>query len=46
VPIASAVVSLGLMATLPGATWVRLVVWMAIGIALYFAYGARRTRRS
>ncbi len=44
VPIASAVVSLGLMATLPGATWLRLVVWMAIGIALYFAYGARRPR--
>jgi APA family basic amino acid/polyamine antiporter len=42
VPIASAVVALGLMATLPGATWLRLVVWMAIGIALYFAYGARR----
>ncbi len=46
VPIASAVVSLGLMATLPGVTWLRLVVWMAIGIVLYFAYGARRTRRS
>jgi APA family basic amino acid/polyamine antiporter len=46
VPIASAVVSLGLMATLPGATWLRLVVWMAIGIALYFGYAARRTRRS
>jgi APA family basic amino acid/polyamine antiporter len=46
VPVASAVVSLGLMATLPGATWLRLVVWMAIGIALYFGYAARRTRRS
>ncbi len=45
VPIASAVVSLGLMATLPGATWARLVIWMAIGLVLYFAYGARRTRR-
>ncbi|HEX3759270.1 MAG TPA: amino acid permease [Kofleriaceae bacterium] len=45
VPIASAVVSLGLMATLPGATWARLVIWMAIGMVLYFAYGARRARR-
>jgi len=44
VPIASAVVALGLMATLPGATWLRLVVWMAVGFVLYFAYAARRHR--
>jgi APA family basic amino acid/polyamine antiporter len=44
VPIASAVVALGLMASLPGATWLRLVAWMAIGIAFYAAYGARRSR--
>lgn len=39
IPALSALVSLGLMAGLPGATWMRLVIWMAIGIALYFAYG-------
>jgi APA family basic amino acid/polyamine antiporter len=44
VPIASAVVALGLMATLPGATWLRLVVWMVVGLVLYFAYAARRHR--
>ena len=32
VPIASAVVSFVLMLSLPGATWERLVIWMAIGI--------------
>jgi APA family basic amino acid/polyamine antiporter len=44
VPIASAIVSLALMASLPGATWARLVLWMAIGVVLYFTYGARRSR--
>ena len=41
VPIASVVVSIALMASLPGATWLRLVVWMALGIVFY---GARRAR--
>jgi APA family basic amino acid/polyamine antiporter len=27
------------MAGLPGATWLRLIIWMAVGIVLYFAYG-------
>ncbi|HET9622700.1 MAG TPA: amino acid permease [Kofleriaceae bacterium] len=44
VPIASALVSLALMASLPGTTWARLVIWMAIGVVVYFAYGARRKR--
>jgi basic amino acid/polyamine antiporter, APA family len=39
VPALSAVVSLGLMAGLPGATWLRLIIWMTLGVVLYFAYG-------
>ncbi len=30
--------SLALMATLPGATWIRLAVWALIGICIYFTY--------
>ena len=36
VPIASAVVSLILMLSLPLETWARLAVWMAVGIVVYF----------
>jgi basic amino acid/polyamine antiporter, APA family len=43
VPALSAVVSLALMLSLPAQTWTRLVVWMAVGIAIYFAYGYRRS---
>jgi APA family basic amino acid/polyamine antiporter len=45
VPIASAVIATLLMLSLPGETWVRLAVWMAIGIALYFVYGAKAATR-
>jgi APA family basic amino acid/polyamine antiporter len=34
-----AVICLVQMISLPGDTWIRLVVWMAIGIAIYFCYG-------
>ncbi len=43
VPALSALVSLGLMASLPGATWLRLIVWMAIGMLIYFGYGFRHS---
>jgi basic amino acid/polyamine antiporter, APA family len=43
-PALSALVSLALMMGLPRATWERLLLWMAIGIAFYFAYGYRKSR--
>jgi APA family basic amino acid/polyamine antiporter len=33
-----------LMAGLPLLTWIRFLIWLAVGLVLYFAYGARRSR--
>jgi APA family basic amino acid/polyamine antiporter len=34
----------GLMAFLPAATWLRFVVWLAIGLAIYFGYSRHRSK--
>jgi APA family basic amino acid/polyamine antiporter len=44
VPLAGAVVCLAQMASLPWATWERLLVWLALGLAIYFMYSRRRSR--
>jgi APA family basic amino acid/polyamine antiporter len=44
VPAAAAIVSFGLMLSLPWSTWERLILWMVIGIAVYFIYGYRNSK--
>ncbi|HEX2094999.1 MAG TPA: amino acid permease [Longimicrobiaceae bacterium] len=43
VPILGILVCGYMMASLPGDTWIRLIVWMLLGIAIYFAYGIRHS---
>jgi APA family basic amino acid/polyamine antiporter len=44
IPILTALTSLYLMYGLPLDTWLRLIVWMAIGIVLYFVYGRKHSK--
>jgi len=44
VPILGILICGGLMAALPPDTWIRLLVWMAIGIAIYFTYGRNHSK--
>lgn len=44
VPILGIVSSLILMIFLPLATWIRLVIWLIIGMAIYLTYGRRNSR--
>lgn len=44
IPILSAAASLYLMYGLPFDTWARLIVWMLIGVAIYFAYSVRHSK--
>jgi APA family basic amino acid/polyamine antiporter len=43
VPILGIVTCLLLMFSLPAANWYRLVVWMLIGLVIYFSYGYRHS---
>jgi basic amino acid/polyamine antiporter, APA family len=44
VPILGIVVSLGLMASLNGITWVRLLVWLVVGLVIYFTYSVKHSK--
>lgn len=43
VPILGALVSFGQMCALPRDTWMRLIVWLAIGLVIYFGYGRKHS---
>ena len=43
IPVLGVACCLTLMASLPAASWIRLVVWLAIGLAFYAAYGRRHS---
>ena len=43
-PLASVLSCMALMYSLSGSTWVRLALWLAIGGAVYAAYGLRHSR--
>jgi APA family basic amino acid/polyamine antiporter len=44
IPILGALICLVQMAALPFDTWLRLIIWMAIGFIIYFTYGIRKSK--
>jgi APA family basic amino acid/polyamine antiporter len=43
VPIMGIIISLGLMAGLKAVTWIRLIVWLIIGMVIYFTYSVKHS---
>ncbi|MBF6610171.1 MAG: amino acid permease, partial [Chryseobacterium sp.] len=44
VPIMGVLVCVGLMLSLPGESWLRLMAWMALGILIYFVYSKKNSK--
>jgi APA family basic amino acid/polyamine antiporter len=45
VPIVGTLICLYLMSGLPLPTWIRLFVWLAVGLTIYFTYGRFRAAK-
>ncbi|NHN88779.1 amino acid permease [Acetobacter conturbans] len=43
IPVLGIISCLSVMVSLDGLTWLRLVVWLLIGLAIYFLYGRKRS---
>ncbi len=44
VPIMGIIISFAMMASLTGLTWIRLAVWLVLGMFIYFLYGRHHSR--
>ena len=44
VPILGILTCVLMMVSLPGETWLRLAVWLAIGLAIYYGYGRKHSK--
>ena len=44
IPLLAILSCLWLMLNLSVGTWIRFLIWLAIGLVIYFAYGARKSR--
>src|SRR5579863_10061917 len=44
VPIMGILISLGLMSGLKGLTWIRLIVWLVVGMFIYFTYSVKHSK--
>jgi APA family basic amino acid/polyamine antiporter len=44
VPIMGILISGAMMAGLPGDTWLRLIIWLVVGMVMYFAYGRKHSK--
>ena len=44
VPVLGIVVCLVMMASLPWETWLRLLLWLALGLVIYYGYGRKHSK--
>jgi APA family basic amino acid/polyamine antiporter len=44
VPVLAVLTALYLMLNLPAATWIRFLIWMVLGLVVYFVHSARHSR--